>query len=70
MTRDEWKNYKDFDELSREMAGGFAANNLFGAGMTHRDAGSLLNPKALKKPPGGTLGGTPDGTPDGTPRAE
>jgi len=49
MTRDEWKNYKDFDELKREMAGGFAANDLFGAGMTHLSAASLLQPKDLKR---------------------
>ena len=45
MTRDEWKNYKEFDVISREMSGGFAANNLFGADMTHQSAASLLKPK-------------------------
>ncbi len=62
MTRDEWKNYKDFDELRREMSGGFAGNNLFGAGMTHLDAGSMLNPRKTNRPQGGA--------PDGTPHAE
>lgn len=50
MTRDEWRNYKDFDILSREMSGGFAANDLFSAGMTHQSAGSFLMPRDLKRP--------------------
>lgn len=49
MTRDEWRNYKDFDVMKREMAGGFASNNLFGAGMTHMDAVSFLRPKDKKQ---------------------
>jgi hypothetical protein len=50
MTRDEWKDYKDFDELSREMTSGFAANNLFGADMTNLSAASYLRSKNSKRP--------------------
>jgi hypothetical protein len=50
MTRDEWKYYKEFDELRREMTSGFAANNLFGADMTNLSAGSFLRPRDIKRP--------------------
>lgn len=45
MTRDEWKDHKDFDTLSSEMNGDFSAHRLLM--MTTEE--SFLKPKSLNK---------------------
>ena len=43
MTRDEWREHKDFDELSHEMIGDFSAYRI--NMLTNADNGGFLMPK-------------------------
>jgi hypothetical protein len=43
MTLDEWRNHKDFDELSREMQGDFSAYHM--KMLADSDSGGFLKPK-------------------------
>ncbi len=43
MTRDEWRDHKDFDELSREMNGDFSGYRMNMLAAT--DNGGFLTPK-------------------------
>jgi hypothetical protein len=60
MSLEEWRNYRDFDLLSREMTGGFSAADFFNANMMNLNDASFLRPKDLRRArieAEGTIGG-------------